>query len=111
MDLFEPTRTASLGGMKYVLVIVDDFSRYTWVLFIAHKDKTFKVFKIFYKRIINLKNSSVISICGDHGIEFENQFFDHFYTKHEIDHNFSAARTPQQNIVVERKNRALEEMP
>ena len=45
MDLFGPTRTTSLGGMKYGLVIVDDFSRFTWVLFIAHKDETFDVFQ------------------------------------------------------------------
>ena len=110
MDLFGPTRTTSLGGMKYGLVIVDDFSRYTWVLFITHKDETFNVFKKFYKRVTNLKNLSVISIRSDHGTEFENQYFDHFCTKHGIDHNFSAPRTPQQNGVVERKNRTLEEM-
>ena len=110
MDLFGPTRTASLGGMKYALVIVDYFSRYTWVLFIAHKDKKFKVFKKFYKRITNLKNLTVISICSDHGTKFENQFFDHFCIKYRIEHNFSAPRTPKQNDVVERKNRTLEEM-
>ena len=96
--------------MKYALMIVDDFLRYTWVLFIAHKDKIFKVFKKFYKRITNLKNLSLVSICNDHGIEIENQFFDHFYTKHGIDHNFFVPRTPQQNGVVEIKNRILEEM-
>ena len=88
IDLFGPTRTTSLGGMKYALVIVDNFSRYTWVLFLASKDETFKIFKKFYMRIINLKGQSVISIRSDHGTEFENQFFDHFCTKHRIDHNF-----------------------
>ena len=53
MDLFGPTRTTSLGGMKYALVIVDDFSRFTWILFIAHKDETFKVFQKFHKKISN----------------------------------------------------------
>ena len=80
--------------MKYTLMIVDDFSIYTWVLFIASKDNTFKIFKKFYKRITNLKGQSVISICSDHGIEFKNQFFDHFCTKHDIEHNFSSPRTP-----------------
>ena len=50
MNLFGPTRTASFGGMKYALVIVDDYSRFTWVLFIAHKDEIFNVFKKFYKK-------------------------------------------------------------
>ena len=94
MDLFGPTRIASLRGMQYALMIVDDFSRYTWIPFIAHKDEMFKVFKKFYKRITNIKNLSVISIHSDHGMEFENQFFDHFYTKHRIEHNFFAPRTP-----------------
>ena len=110
MDLLGPTRTTSLGGKKYALVIVDDFSRYTWVLFLAIKDETFKTFKRHYKRITNLKGQSVIFIRSDHGSEFENQFFDHFCSKHGIDHNFSTPRTPQQNGVVERKNRTLEEM-
>ena len=72
--------------------------------------KIFKIFKKFYKRIINLKVQSIISICSDHGIEFENQFFDHFCTKHKVEHNFFAPRTPQQNGVVERKNKTLEKM-
>ena len=110
MDLLGPTRTASLGGMKYALVIVDDFSRYTWVLVLANKDETFKIFKKFYKRITNLKGQLVISIHSDHGTKFENQFFDHFCIKHKIDHNSFTPIIPQQNGVVERKNRILEEM-
>ncbi|KAG8634434.1 hypothetical protein MANES_17G033205v8 [Manihot esculenta] len=45
MDLFGPTRVASLGGMHYGFVIVDDYSRYTWVVFLAHKDDCFDTFK------------------------------------------------------------------
>ena len=44
LDLFGPTRTTSLGEKRYGLVIIDDYSRYTWVLFLAHKDKTFMTF-------------------------------------------------------------------
>jgi len=53
MDLFGPTRTTSLGGIKYGLMILDDFSIFTWILFIAHKDEAFKVFQIFYKKFSN----------------------------------------------------------
>ena len=77
---------------------------------LATKDETFKIFKKYYKRITNLKGQSVISIRSDHGTEFENQFFDHFCSKHRIDHNFSAPRTPQQDGVAERKNRTLKEI-
>ena len=44
MDLFGPTRVASLGGMHYAYVLVDDYSRYTWVCFLAHKNDAFKAF-------------------------------------------------------------------
>jgi len=51
-----------------------------------------------------------VSIRSDHGGEFQNEKFEHFCKKHGIYHNFSAPRTPQQNGVVERKNRSLEEL-
>ena len=41
MDLIGPSRTMSLGGKLYVLVVVDDFSRFTWVMFLAHKNIAF----------------------------------------------------------------------
>ena len=44
MNLFGPTRTTSLGGKRYELVIVDDYSRFTWVMFLAYKDETFELF-------------------------------------------------------------------
>ena len=52
----------------------------------------------------------ISSIRSDHGGEFENHAFESFCDKHGIHHNFSAPRTPQQNGVVERKNRSLEEL-
>ena len=45
MDLFGPTRTLSVGGKCYGFVVVDDFSRSTWVLFLAHKDEAFHAFE------------------------------------------------------------------
>ena len=51
MDLFGPTRVASLGGMHYAYVLIDDYSRYTWVYFLAHKNDAFKAFENFIKRI------------------------------------------------------------
>ena len=58
----------------------------------------------------NEKSSKIVSIRSDHGVEFQNEKFEHFCEKHGINHNFSAPRTPQQNGVVERKNRSLEEL-
>jgi len=110
MDLFGPSRTMSLGGNYYGLVIVDDYSRFTWTFFIATKDETYHVFKNFAKAVQNEKNSSMVSIKSDHDREFQNEKFEKFCSKLGIKHNFSAPRTPQQNGVVERKNGSLEEL-
>ena len=103
MDLFGPFRTMSLGVNLYALVIVDDFSRYTWTLFLAAKNDTFHAFKRFAKMLENEKSSKIVSIRSDHGGEFQKERFEHFCEKHGIKHNFYAPRTPQQKGVVERK--------
>jgi len=110
MDLFGPSRTMSLGGNYYALVIVDDLSRYTWTLFLESKSDAFSAFKKLARRLQNTKNSSIGSIRSDHGGKFQNEKFSKFCEKTEILHNFSAPRTPQRNEVVERKNRSLEEL-
>ena len=70
----------------------------------------FEMFKVFCKRIQNEKESNIVAVRSDHGGEFENHLFKTFFEKHGISHNFSCPRTPQQNGVVERKNRTLQEM-
>jgi len=110
IDLFGPSRTMSLGWNYYGLVIVDDFSRFTWTFFIATKDETYHVFKNFAKVVQNEKNSSIVSIKSDHSREFQNEKFDRFCSKLGIKHNFSTPRTPQQNGVVERRNRSLKDL-
>ena len=103
MDLFGPSRTMSFGGNYYALVIVDDYSRFTWTLFLTHKSDAFHAFKKLAKLIQNKKNLNIVSIRSDHGEEFENKDFELFCDENGIEHNFSASRTPQQNGVVERK--------
>ena len=56
MALFGPTKTKSLNGNKYVLVLVDDLSRFTWIFFLEHKDQTFSYFKIFRKGLKKKKD-------------------------------------------------------
>nr|GFB42824.1 retrovirus-related Pol polyprotein from transposon TNT 1-94 [Tanacetum cinerariifolium] len=83
MDLCGPMRIASINGKRYVLVIVDDYSRYTW--------------------------SPVIIIRTDNGTEFKNQVLKVYFDSVGISHQMSSVRTPQQNGVVERRNRTLVE--
>ena len=68
------------------------------------------MFKNFAKAVQNEKKSSIVSIKSDHGREFQNEKFNRFCSKLGIEYNFSTPRTPQQNGVVERKNRSLEEL-
>ena len=110
MDLVGLSQLASLNGKHYTFVIVDDYSRFCWVAFLTHKSDAFETFKCFTKRVQNEKGYFISSIRSDHGKEFENEVFDNFCSKRGISHNFSCPRTPQQNGVVERKNRTLIEM-
>ncbi|KAK7342390.1 hypothetical protein VNO80_25340 [Phaseolus coccineus] len=110
MDLFGPSRTMSLGGNYYVLVVVDDFSKFTWTLFLESKSDAYSAFKKLAKRLQNSCCSNICAIHNDHGREFQNEKFSSFCDKLGIFHNFSAPRTPQENGVVERKNRLLEEL-
>ncbi|XP_075084694.1 uncharacterized protein LOC142167952 [Nicotiana tabacum] len=110
MDLCGPMRVESKGGKKYIFVIVEDYSRFTWTLFLRTKDETFEVFVAFVKMIQVKMGNNVVCIRSDHGIEFDNAKFDEFCTENGITHNVLAPRTPQQNGVVERKNRTLKDM-
>ena len=76
----------------------------------AHKNETFHIFTKFHRKVSNEKGFSIQNIRSDHGTEFENQDFENFCDENGIGHNFSAPRTPQQNGVVERKNRILKKM-
>ena len=103
MDLFRPSRNASLDENFHALVIVDDFSIFTWTLFIASKNDAYDAFKKLAKKFQNENSCSIKPIRSDHGGEFQNDRFDKFCDKHGIAHSFSAPRTPQQNGVVEEK--------
>nr|GEU76605.1 retrovirus-related Pol polyprotein from transposon TNT 1-94 [Tanacetum cinerariifolium] len=109
MDLCGPMRIASINVKRYVLVIVDDYSRYTWVHFLRSKDEAPKVIKMFLKRITVLLQSTVIIIRTDNGTEFKNQALKDYFDSIAISHQMSSVRIPQQNGVVERRNQTLVE--
>ena len=107
MDLFGPPSYASLGGKKYCLVIVDDYSRYTWVYFFKHKSETQEVVIEFANEVQRQHNEKILYIRSDNGSEFKNYTLNEFLGEEGIRHQYSAAYTPQQNGVAERKNRTL----
>nr|GEY16171.1 hypothetical protein [Tanacetum cinerariifolium] len=108
-NLCGPMRISSINEKQYILVIVDDYSRYTWVYFLRSKDKAPKVIKTFLKRISILLQSPVIIIRTDNGTEIKNQVLKEYSNNVGISHQVSSIRTPQQNKVVERRNRTLVE--
>nr|GFC70397.1 retrovirus-related Pol polyprotein from transposon TNT 1-94 [Tanacetum cinerariifolium] len=102
-------RIANINGKRYVLVIVDDYSRYTWVHFLRSKDEAPAVIITFLKRITVLLQSPVIIIRIDNGTEFKNQVLKVYFDSVGISHQMSSVRTPQQNGVLERRNMTLVE--
>ncbi|GJU54243.1 retrovirus-related pol polyprotein from transposon TNT 1-94 [Tanacetum coccineum] len=111
MDLFVPSAIKSYGGNLYTLVVLDDYSRYTWTRFLKTKNEAFEKFEILSRKIQNQLGCSIIAIRTDLGREFNNEVqFRAYCDAQGITHNFSAPRTPKSNGVVERKNRTLQEM-
>ena len=94
MDLFGPSNTLSLGGKAYCFVIVDDYSRFTWVFFLSHKNEAFHTFASYSKRVQNEKGYTITSIRSDRGGEFSCEPFKLYCEEHGILHNFFAPRTP-----------------
>ncbi|KAJ9538659.1 hypothetical protein OSB04_031392 [Centaurea solstitialis] len=109
MDLCGPMRVESLARKIYMLVLVDEYSRYTWLEFLRAKSDAADLIIAFIKRIQVLLGRQVKKLRSDNGTEFRNVKLQSFLEEVGISHNFSAVRTPQQNGVVERKNRTLVE--
>jgi transposase InsO family protein len=110
MDTVGPSRVRSMGGKWYVLVIVDDYSRYSWVFFLESKDEVFEQFRSLALRLNNEHPNCLKAIRSDNGTEFRSASFDEFCLEHGINQQFSALRVPQHNGVMKRKNRTLFEM-
>jgi transposase InsO family protein len=111
MDLFGPIVYISIGGSKYCLVIVEDYSRFTWVFFLQEKSQTQETLKRFLRQAQNEFGLRIKKIRSDNGTEFKNSQIEGFLEEEGIKHEFSSPYTPQQNGVVERKNRTLLDMP
>ncbi|GJY64044.1 putative ribonuclease H-like domain-containing protein [Tanacetum coccineum] len=107
VDLFGPTFVRSINHKIYCLVVTDDYSRFSWVFFLATKDETSGILKTFITGIENQINHKVKIIRCDNGTEFKNNDMNQFCGMKGIKREFSVARTPQQNGVAERKNRTL----
>ena len=90
VDLCGPMTITSRGWKRYVLVIVDDYSHFTWALFFASKVETFEKFFAFLERIEKRVGHSLVCLRSYHGKEFENSSFIDYCHEHGVDHNFFA---------------------
>ena len=99
VDLFGPPSHESLGGKKYCLVIVDDYSRYTWVYFFKHKSETQKMVIDFTNLVQRKHDAKILAIRSDNSTEFKNYTLDEFLSEEGFAHQYSTPYTPQQNGV------------
>jgi transposase InsO family protein len=109
-DLVGPTTTKGLKGERYFILLVDDYTRMIAVFFLKNKSESFENFKIYKEMVENEMDSRIKCLRLDNGEEFTSKEFMDYYNNHGIKRQFSIARTPQQNGVVERKNRTVQEM-
>ncbi|GJS41539.1 putative reverse transcriptase domain-containing protein [Tanacetum coccineum] len=103
LDLIGPSSIQSYGGNFYTLVIVDDHSNYTWVVFVESKDDVLDKFKIFCKNLENLHDCSIVSIVTNHSSEFDKLQFGSFREQHGMSYNLSGPFTSQSSEIEAKK--------
>ncbi|KAH9648891.1 hypothetical protein KPL70_025781 [Citrus sinensis] len=106
-DLWGPAQVVSLGGARYFLSIIDDFSRIVWIYVLKSKEQVFEKFKNWKVLVEKQTGKTVKKLRTDNGLEFYNQVFDEFCAKEGIARHKTVRMTPQQNGLVERMNRTL----
>jgi hypothetical protein len=104
MDLCGPSRQEGTEKGKYFMLIIDDYSRITWVAFLKEKTEAFEKFKKFKALTENQTNKRLKAVRSNSGGEFISSYFKEFCDKHGIKREYTILRTPQQNGVVERQN-------
>jgi hypothetical protein len=100
MDTVGSSRVCSMGSKWYVLIIIDDYSRYSWVFFFECKDEVFENFWSLAFWLNNENSNCLKAIHSDNGTEFRNYSFDQFCLEHVVDQQFSTPRVPQHKGVV-----------
>jgi hypothetical protein len=85
MDIIGPSRVRYMGGKLYVLVIVNDYSRYSWIFFLESKDEVFEHFQSLAWRLDNEHPNFLKDIHSDNETKFKNVSFDEFCLEHGID--------------------------
>uniref|UniRef100_A0A2N9G177 Integrase catalytic domain-containing protein n=1 Tax=Fagus sylvatica TaxID=28930 RepID=A0A2N9G177_FAGSY len=106
-DLWGPAPIVSYTGFKYYLVLVDEFTKFTWTYLLKHKSDTLQVFTQFHAMVHTQFSLPIKTFRTDCGGEFTSTKFNQFCATHGIIHQLSCPHTPQQNGTAERKHRHL----
>lgn len=106
-DVGGPLPVESPGGSKYYLTLIDDWSRYQWVIPMKHKSEVLVNFKKFVAQVERQTGKSVKTLRSDNGGEYRSREFDKFCENSGIKREFTAPYTPQQNGMAERLNQTL----
>jgi transposase InsO family protein len=106
-DICGPIEPMSLGGNRYFITFIDDFSRKLWVYFLKEKLAAFTVFKNFKALVENQSGHKLVTLRSDRGGEYTSKEFDKYCREQGIKHQFTTAYTPQQNGIAEWKNRTI----
>ncbi|MCO5593844.1 hypothetical protein L7F22_047862 [Adiantum nelumboides] len=109
-DLCGPMFVDSLGGSKYFMLIVDDYSRFTWVYFLTHKSEALSTFICWKAHVEKESGNQVKAVRSNHGSEFTSHQFVDYCASFGIRRELSNVGTPSKNGIVERKNRTVVEM-
>ncbi|XP_075092494.1 retrovirus-related Pol polyprotein from transposon RE1 [Nicotiana tabacum] len=109
-DIWGPYRVPSYSGKRYFVIVVDDYTRYTWIFLLNFKSEVIVVLRDFLTQIKNMFSSSIKVLRTDNGSEFFSNEFKQLLSTLDIFHQSSCVYTPQQNGVVERKHRTILDM-
>ena len=94
LDLFGLINVLSINRKRYTLVIVDEYTRFTWVYFLLKKDETPEILLEHVKLLENGSSHKVKILRSDNGTEFKNSQMNEFCKYKGISHQFSAPETP-----------------
>lgn len=109
-DIWERYSTTSISRANCFLTPVDDYNRAVWVYLMKSKEEVKHFMFSFYNMVETQFGKRIKNIRANNGIEFQSKFMEYFYIEKGINFQTSCVYTPQQNGVVERKNRYLLEM-
>ena len=107
MDCWGPSHVESIGGHKYIVSMIDDYSKMTWVFMMKHKGDAFKKFKQWKTLVENQTGKKIKRLRTYNGLEFCSSEFNEFCKNEGIVRHHTIRHTPQQNGVAERMNQTL----